>query len=90
MTSRRPPRRRRAPGEADPPGMAPRRAALRLVDAILRRGDPLDVAMHAAAQGLTGADRAFAVAIASETMRWMTDIEALIDEATAQILPDDV
>jgi 16S rRNA (cytosine967-C5)-methyltransferase len=90
MTSRRPPRRRRAPGEADPPGMAPRRAALRLVDAILRRGDPLDVAMHAAAQGLTGADRAFAVAIASETMRWMTDIDALIDEATAQILPDDV
>ena len=70
--------------------MAPRRAALRLVDAILRRGDPLDVAMHAAAQGLTGADRAFAVAIASETMRWMVDIDALIDGATAQILPDDV
>ena len=70
--------------------MAPRRAALRLVDAILRRGDPLDVAMHAAAQGLTGADRAFAVAIASETMRWMVDIDALIDGATAQILPGDV
>ena len=70
--------------------MAPRRAALRLIDAILRRGDPLDVAMHAAAQGLTGADRAFAVAIASETMRWMVDIDALIDGATAQILPDDV
>src|SRR3546814_7853950 len=48
------------------------------------------VAMHAAAQGLTGADRAFAVAIASETMRWMVDIDALIDGATAQILPDDV
>ena len=70
--------------------MAPRRAALRLVDAILRRGDPLDVAMHAAAQGLTGADRAFADAIASETMRWMVDIDALIDGATAQILPEDV
>lgn len=70
--------------------MAPRRAALRLIDAILRRGDPLDVAMHAAAQGLTGADRAFAVAIASETMRWMVDIDALIDGATAQILPEDV
>src|SRR3546814_7773847 len=48
------------------------------------------VAMHAAAQGLTGADRAFAVAIASEAMRWMVDIDALIDGATAQILPDDV
>lgn len=70
--------------------MAPRRAALRLIDAILRRGDPLDIAMHAAAQGLTGADRAFAVAIASETLRWMVDIDALIDGATAQILPDDV
>ncbi len=82
--------RQRAQHEPDPPGTAPRRAALRLVDAILRRGDPLDVAMHAAAQGLTGADRAFAVAIASETLRWMVDIDALIDSATAQILPDDV
>ncbi len=88
MADRRP--RRRSAGEADPPGTTTRRAALRLVDAILRRGDPLDVAMHAAAQGLTGADRAFAVAIASETMRWMVDIDALIDSATAQILPDDV
>ncbi|WP_447754448.1 RsmB/NOP family class I SAM-dependent RNA methyltransferase [Sphingopyxis fribergensis] len=88
MADRRP--RRRSPGEADPPGMAPRRAALRLLDAILRRGDPLDVAMHAAAQGLTGPDRAFAVAIASEALRWMVDIDALIDGATAQILPDDV
>lgn len=63
---------------------------MRLIDAILRRGDPLDVAMHAAAQGLGGADRAFAIAIASETLRWMVDIDALIDGATAQILPDDV
>ena len=70
--------------------MATRRAALRLLDAILRRGDPLDVAMHAAAQGLTGPDRAFAVAIASEALRWMVDIDALIDSATAQPLPDDV
>lgn len=46
--------------------------------------------MKPAPQGLTGADRAFAVAIASETLRWMVDIDALIDSATAQILPDDV
>ena len=46
--------------------------------------------MHAATQGLTGADRAFAVAIVSETLRWMVDLDALIDSATAQILPDDV
>ncbi|WP_188237172.1 RsmB/NOP family class I SAM-dependent RNA methyltransferase [Sphingopyxis sp. LK2115] len=90
MADRRPARRKRPRGEVDPPGLAPRRAALRLLDAILRRGDPLDIAMHAAAQGLAGADRAFAVAIASEALRWMTDIDALIDGATAQSLPDDV
>lgn len=85
----RPDARRRRP-DADPPGIAPRRAALRLLDAILRRGDPLDIASHAATQGLPPADRAFAVAIVSETLRWMVDIDALIDGATAQPLPDDV
>lgn len=89
MTDRRPNKRRPAT-EMDPPGTATRRAALRLVDAILRRGDPLDVAMHAATQGLQPNDRAFAVAIVSETLRWMADIDILIDSATAQILPDDV
>ena len=88
MADRRP--RRRGGIEADPPGTAPRRAALRLIDAILRRGDPLDIAVHAATQGLPPADRAFAVAIVSETMRWMTDIDALIDGATEQVLPEDV
>lgn len=82
--------RNRKPTETDPPGTAPRRAALRLLDAVLRRGDPLDIAAHAATQGLAPADRAFAVAIASETLRWMVDIDALIDGATEQTLPDDV
>lgn len=90
MADRRPARRRQPRGAGDPPGLAPRRAALRLIDAILRRGDPLDVAMHAAAQGLSGPDRAFVVAIVSEALRWMTDIDALIDGATAEPLPDDV
>ena len=88
MVDRRP--RRRPAEQADPPGTAPRRAALRLIDAILRRGDPLDLAAHAATQGLSPADRAFAIAIASETLRWMVDIDALIDSATTQLLPDDV
>ncbi len=82
--------RRRPSAEADPPGTATRRAALRLIDAVLRRGDPLDLAMHAATQGLPPADRAFAVAIASETLRWIIDIDALIDGATEQNLADDV
>ena len=84
------PRKRRRPAEADPPGTASRRAALRLLDAVLRRGDPLDIAAHAATQGLPPADRGFAIAIASETLRWMGDIDALIDGATEQVLPEDV
>jgi 16S rRNA (cytosine967-C5)-methyltransferase len=91
MADRRPrPNARRGRPDAEPPGTAPRRAALRLLDAILRRGDPLDIASHAATQGLAPADRAFAVAIVSETLRWMVDIDALIDGATAQPLPEDV
>jgi 16S rRNA (cytosine967-C5)-methyltransferase len=86
----RAPNKRRHSGDADPPGTALRRSALRLIDAILRRGDPLDIASHAATQGLPPADRAFAVAIVSETLRWMVDIDALIDGATSQPLPDDV
>lgn len=85
--------RRRSRGRADagdPPGTAPRRAALRLIDAVLRRGDSLDIAAHAATQGLAPADRAFAIAIVSEALRWMVDIDALTDSATAQPLPEDV
>ncbi|WP_257550032.1 RsmB/NOP family class I SAM-dependent RNA methyltransferase [Sphingopyxis sp. DBS4] len=84
------PKKRRRAAEADPPGTASRRAALRLLDAVLRRGDPLEVAAHAATQGLPPADRAFAIAIVSETLRWMGDIDALIDGATEQTLPEDV
>lgn len=89
MADRRPRGRRRS-DEIDPPGTATRRAALRLLDAVLRRGDPLDIAAHAATQGLSPTDRAFAVAIVSETLRWMTDIDMLIDGATTQELPEDV
>lgn len=89
MADRRP-RRGRGPAEADPPGTALRRAALRLLDAVLRRGDPLDIAAHAATQGLAPSDRAFAIAIVSETLRWMVDIDGLIDSATEQVLPEDV
>lgn len=57
---------------------------------MLRRGEPLDLAAHAVTQGLAAADRAFAIAIASETLRWMVDLDAMIDGATEQALPDDV
>ena len=74
----------------DIPGLPARRAALRLLDAVLRRGETLDQAGHNAVQGLgTDADRALARAIAAEALRWLPDIDALIDGATQQVLPDD-
>lgn len=67
-----------------------RRAALRLLDAVLRRGETLEQAEAAAIRDMRKApDRALARAIASETLRWLTDIDALIDSATKQRLPDD-
>ena len=72
------------------PGLAPRRAALTLLDAVLRRGQPLESALGFATRGLDKPeDRAFARAIASETLRRLPDLDALIDSATRQNLPDD-
>jgi 16S rRNA (cytosine967-C5)-methyltransferase len=71
------------------PGLPARRAALKLLDAVLRRGDPLELALHGAAQGLPPADRALVHAIAAETLRHLPDLDALIDGATKQILPPD-
>jgi 16S rRNA (cytosine967-C5)-methyltransferase len=73
----------------DVPGLPARRAALRLLDAVLRRGDPLELALHGAAQGLPPVDRALVHAIAAETLRHLPDLDALIDSATKQPLPDD-
>ncbi len=74
----------------NPAGFPARRAALRLMDAVLRRGETLDQAQGAALKGLIeGADRALARAIAGETLRWMADLDALIDSATTRRLPDD-
>jgi 16S rRNA (cytosine967-C5)-methyltransferase len=75
---------------ADPPGTASRRAALRLLDAVLRKGLPLEAALDARARELERADdRAFAHAIAAEALRRPADLDALIDGATQKRLPDD-
>ncbi len=72
------------------PGLPVRRSALRLLDAVLRRGETLDQAEGAALGDVHKApDRALARAIAGETLRWLTDLDALIDSATKQNLPDD-
>ena len=75
---------------AQPPGIHARRAALRLLDAVLRRGETLDVAFGAATSDVRKfEDKALARAIASETLRWLVDLDTLIDSATRQTLPDD-
>ena len=69
-------------------GVAARRAALQMLDAILRRGQTLDAAAGSV-RNLSGPDHALAVAIAGETLRRLPDLDGLIDSATRQRLPDD-
>jgi len=66
-------------------GSASRRAALQMLDAVLRRGQTLE----AAAQRFSGPDRALALAIAGETIRRLPEIDGLIDGVTRQRLADD-
>jgi 16S rRNA (cytosine967-C5)-methyltransferase len=74
---------------ADPAGVPARRAALSLLDAVLRKGLPLEAALDTAARGLAPSDRGLAHAIAAETLRRLGDLDALIDGATRNRLPDD-
>jgi 16S rRNA (cytosine967-C5)-methyltransferase len=76
--------------EKDPIGTGSRRAAMRLLDAVLRKGLPLEAALDIAARELDRPDdRAFAHAIAAEALRRLPDLDALIDSATRKPLPDD-
>ena len=56
-----------------------------MLDAVLRQGKMLD----AAGQRVEPNDRALALAIAGETLRRLPELDALIDSATRQRLPDD-
>ena len=69
-------------------GEAARRAALKILDSVLRRGTTLDSAA-AAISGLPRNDLGLAVAIAGEVLRRIPDLDALIDSATKRPLPDD-
>src|SRR3954469_9830074 len=69
-------------------GLDARRAALQALDAVLRRGQTLDVA-GSAIRNLSPPDHALAIAIAGEALRRLPDLDALIDGATRQRLPDD-
>ena len=74
---------------AEPLGTASRRAAIRLLDAVLRRGEPLETALTAATRHVHGPDRGLAHAIAAEVLRRLPDLDALIDSVTERPLPDD-
>lgn len=82
-------KRNQARSAPDGPGVPARRAALKILDAVLRRGLPLESALESAAQGLPPSDRGLAHAIAAETLRRLPDLDALIDGATQRPLPDD-
>jgi len=69
-------------------GVPARRAALQMLDAVLRRGLTIDAAGQQV-RGLPPPDHALAVAITGETMRRLPDLDSLIDSATRQRLPDD-
>ncbi len=75
---------------AQPTGIHARRAALRLLDAVLRRGETLDIAFAGATKDVRKfEDKALARAIAGETLRWLVDLDALINSATRKALPHD-
>ena len=70
--------------------MPARRAALKLLDAVLRQGLPLEAALGRATAGIDRPDdRALAHAIAAAALRRLPDLDALIDSATKNNLPDD-
>ena len=73
-----------------PPGVPARQAALRLLDAVLRRGETIEQAAGRALASIRADnDRALARAIAAEVLRHLPDLDALIDSATQRPLPDD-
>ena len=72
----------------DPEGLPARLAALKMLDAILRRAQTMDNAAQAA-RDLPPADKALASAIVGEALRRLPDLDALIDSATRLPLADD-
>jgi len=69
-------------------GLEPRRAALRILDRVLRTGQTVDSAAQGA-KALKPDDQALSLAIVGETLRRLPELDGLIDGATRQRLPDD-
>lgn len=69
-------------------GVGARRAALQILDGVLRRGQTIEAAA-AHERKLSPPDHSLAIAIAGEALRRLPDLDAMIDSATRQRLPDD-
>ena len=71
------------------PGLAPRRAATALLHNVTVLGRPLEPMLDRALAGLSPSDRGLARALVSGALRHLPGLDALIDSATRQRLPDD-
>ena len=69
-------------------GVHSRRAALRILDRVLRSGQTVESAAQLAGR-LSPADAALTMAIVGETLRRVPELDSLIDSATRQPLPPD-
>lgn len=86
---RKPIRSGRPTTNRDDSGVAARRAALKIGQAVLDRGVPFDVAVGAADELPLPQDRGLARLLALSVLRWLPDLDALIDSATPRPLPGD-
>ena len=75
-------------GKAKTEGLAPRRAALTVLDRVLRSGQTVESAAQSASK-LPPAELAFTLAIVGETLRRLPELDALIDSTTRDPLPED-
>ncbi len=77
-------------GGRDLAGVDARRAAVSLLHAVTVLGRPLDLAFDHATRRLPRADdRGLARALAGQALRWLPDLDRLIDAACARPLPAD-
>ncbi|MFN3590792.1 MAG: RsmB/NOP family class I SAM-dependent RNA methyltransferase, partial [Thermaurantiacus sp.] len=77
-------------GGQEAAGVAARRAAVSLLHAVTVLGRPLDLAFDRACRDLDrGPDRALARALAGQALRFLVDLDRLIDSACLRPLPAD-
>lgn len=73
----------------DVAGLPSRRAALSMMEAVQCRAQSLDQAAVDACRRLPPNDKAHAIAMIHEALRWQVDLDALIDSKTANNLDQD-